>query len=403
MTRRERVMSAVRREVPDRVPVDLGGMRSTGIMASAYVQLKKHIGVRGGDTYVYDPGQQLARVEEPVLQHFACDVLPLDGGLLAAWRDYTLPDGTPAKVDRGFRTEPDGSGGEYVRDPSGRVVRHRPAASLYFDPVYFPLAEAASAKDLERYPWPRLTEDALCDLQAEACRLHEETDYAIMGSFGGAFVEDAQFLRGWANFLMDLVRDAGFATALLDRLLDAHLANVAVYLEAVGEYIQIIQVGGDLGTQTGPQMRPALYYEHIQPRQRALWGRIHELAPHVAIFLHSCGGIYELLPGIIDAGCDILNPVQIAAKDMQPERLKKEFGNRLCFWGGGCDTQRILPFATPEEVYAHTRHNVEMLKPGGGFVFCQVHNIQAGVPPENIVAMYEAVRDAGTYHEGEFS
>ena len=401
MNPRQRVIAAVHHQEPDRVPIDLGGMRATGIMATAYAALKTHLGITGGDISVYDPGQQLAAVEEPVRAAIGCDVVSLDGGLLDAWRPYILPDGTPARIGRGFLTEPDGSGGEYAVDEMGRRHRHRPAASFYFDPLHFPLEEASSAADLESYSWPLLTDDALTGLQREARRLDEETEYAILGAFGGSFIEDGQCLRGWTNFMMDLAADRPFAEAMLDRLLDAHLRNVALYLDAVGDRLQIIQVGGDLGTQNGPQISPRTYEELIQPRQKAFWTRIHELAPHVAIFLHSCGGIRELLPGIIDAGCDILNPVQFGARGMNLADLKREFGNQLCFWGGGCDTQQVLPFGTPEEVYHHTRRNVECLMPGGGFVFCQVHNIQAATPPENIVAMFEAVRDAGVYAGGE--
>jgi uroporphyrinogen decarboxylase len=397
MTHRERVAAAIHHLEPDRIPVDLGGMRSTGIMALAYAELKDHLGISEGGIYVFDTMQQLALVEEPVRQRFGCDVVILDQGLLAGWRDYTLPDSTPAKICADFRTEPDGAGGEYALDAAGRRIQHRPASSYYFDPIYYPLADVVSEADLDRYDWPTLTDEALTKLQNEAQRLYEETDYAILGSFGGAFLEGGQGLRGWADFMMDLAGDQGFAEALLDRLLDTYLRNVELYLDAVGDTIQIIQMGGDLGTQAGPQLRPQLYYEVIQPRQKALWGRIHELAPGVAVFLHCCGGIYDLIPGIIDAGCDVLNPVQINAKGMEPERLKREFGDRLCFWGGGCDTQQVLPFGTPEEVYEHTRRNVEILKPGGGFVFCQVHNVLAHVPPENVVAMFDAVHDSWDY------
>jgi uroporphyrinogen decarboxylase len=397
MNHRERVISAIRHQEPDRIPVDLGGMRSTGIMALAYAGLKDHLGITEGGIYVFDTMQQLSFVEEPVRQRFGCDVVILDQGLLAGWRDYILPDATPAKISADFRTEPDGAGGEYALDAAGRRVQYRPASSFYFDGIYNPLADVSSEADLDRYPWPTVTDEALTRLQDEARRLYEETDYAILGSFGGAFLEGGQGLRGWANFMMDLAGNPGFAEALLDRLLDTYLRNVELYLDAVGDHIQIIQMGGDLGTQAGPQLRPQMYYEVIQPRQKALWGRIHELAPDVAVFLHCCGGIYDLIPGIIDAGCDVLNPVQINAKGMDPERLKREFGNRLCFWGGGCDTQRVLPFGTPEEVYEHTQRNVEIFKASGGFVFCQVHNIQANVPPENIVAMFEAVHDSWAY------
>jgi uroporphyrinogen decarboxylase len=394
MNHRERVIAALNHQEPDRIPVDLGGMRSTGIMALAYADLKTHLGISQGDIYVYDTGQQLAYVEEPVRREFGCDVVPLDGGLLQGWRDYVLPNGTKAKICASFQTEPDGEGGEYALDGTGRRVAHRPAASLYFDEVFHPLQNVTSLEELEGHEWPRATDEWLALLQSEAHRLYIETDYAIMGAFGGAFLEGGQGLRGWANFMMDLAGNRAFAEGLLDRMLEHYLADVELYLEAVGEYIQIIQMGGDLGTQTGPQLRPDMYHEIIQPRQKALWGRIHELAPDVAVFLHSCGSIYDYIPGLVDAGCDVLNPVQISAKGMDPAILKDEFGDELCFWGGGCDTQKVLPFGTPEQVYAHTRRNVEIFKPGGGFVFCQVHNIQASVPPENIVAMYQAVRDA---------
>ena len=394
MTPRERVLAAIRHETPDHPPIDLGGMRSTGIMATAYADLKRHLGITTGEIRISDPGQQLAIVEESVRQRLGCDVICLDGGTFGPWRDYTMIDGSVAKIGAGFITEPDGQGGEFQIDAEGRRARHRPAPSHYFDPLTFPLEDIISSAELDRIAWPTLRDEDLRPLQAEARRLREETDYAILGSFGGAFLEDGQFLRGWANFMMDIVGDPPFAEALLDKLLGHHLRNVELYLDAVGDDIQIIQMGGDLGTQSGPQIKPQTYYEMIQPRQKMLWSRIHELRPEVAIFLHSCGGIYALIPGIIDAGCDILNPVQISARGMDPARLKSEFGGQLCFWGGGCDTQHVLPFGTPDEVYAHTRRNVEIFSPGGGFVFCQVHNIQAGVPPENIMAMIAAARDA---------
>lgn len=398
MNHRERVTAAIRRQQPDRVPVDLGGMRSTGIMALAYARLKEYLGITEGDIYVYDTGQQLAQVEAPILERFGCDVVPLDAGLLVGWQPYTLPDGTPAKICADFRTEPDGEGGAYALDETGRRVSHRPADSYYFDAIYRPLENVSSIDELKRvYDPPPPTDEHLARLQAEAKRLFDETDYAIMGAFGGAFLEGGQGLRGWLNFMMDLAGDPAFAEALLDRMLAVYLRDVELYLDAVGDYIHLIQMGGDLGTQAGPQISPEQYYALIQPRQKALWGRIHALKPHVAVFLHSCGGIYEFIPGIIDAGCDVLNPVQTSARGMEPARLKREFGDRICFWGGGCDTQKVLPFGTPEEVYENTRRNIEIFKPGGGFVFCQIHNIQAGVPPENILAMFEAVHDGWDY------
>jgi len=394
MNHRERVQAAIRHKPVDRLPFDLGGMRSTGIMAIAYNRLKQHLGITGGDIYVFDTGQQLAYVEDPIRQRFGCDVVILDSGLTGSWRDYTLPDGTPAKIPTDFLTEPDGEGGEYSLNQRRERTGHRPAASYYFDGIGTPpLADASSAADLKKFDYV-MTDEYLEGLRQEAKNLYEKTDYAILGSFGGAFLEGAQGLRGWGQFMLDLGTDLGFVEALLDRMLENYLQNVELYLDAVGDYIQIIQMGGDMGTQNGPQIRPRMYYDIFQPREKALWGRIHQLKPDVAVFLHCCGGIYDLIPGIIDAGCDILNPVQISARGMDPERLKREFGDRICFWGGGCDTQKVLPFATPEEVYQHTRRNIEIFSPGSGFVFTQVHNIQAGVPVENILAMVQAFQDS---------
>jgi uroporphyrinogen decarboxylase len=394
MNHRERIVAAIHRQPVDRLPADLGGMRSTGIMAIAYRQLKQHLGLSGGETLVFDTGQQLAYVEQEVRDWYGADVLILDRGLLDGWRPYTLPDGAPARITRTFRTEPDGRGGEYSLGRARRRVGYRPPDSLYFDSLYHPLAHAESRSDLNLYHFPVLKDKTLHKLRAEAKRLYEQTDYAILGSFGGALLEGGQGLRGWDQFMLDLAGSRAFAEALLDKLLAAHLRNLELYLDAVGDYIQVIQVGGDLGSQNGPQIRPRMYYEILQPREKVLWGRIHALRPQIGVFLHSCGGIYELLPGLVDAGIDILNPVQTSARGMDPARLKREFGDRLCFWGGGCDTQKVLPFGTPEEVYRHTREQIAIFAPGGGFVFCQVHNIQAGIPPQNIAAMRQALHDS---------
>jgi len=363
-------------------------------MALAYARLKEYLGVTGGDVYVFDPLLQLAYVEEPIRQRLGCDAVFLYD-VEAQWRGYILPDGTPAKIRADFPIEPDGQAGEYACNRSW----HRPAGGYYFDPITWPMSEATSVADLDHYPWPPPPSDEyLTYLQAVARRLCTETDYAIIGEWAaGTFLEGGQWLRGQANFLMDLAGSRAFAETLLDRLLEQQLRDTELYLDAVGDYIQIVQVNDDLGIQTGPQMRPEMYYEMIQPRQKAVWSRVHQLAPEAAILLHSCGGIYDLIPGLIDAGCDALNPVQSSARGMEPERLKREFGDKICFWGGGCDTQQVLPFGRPEEVYEHTRCNVGIFKPGGGFVFCQVHNIQADVAPENIVAMFEAVHDSWAY------
>lgn len=395
MNHRERVVTAINHQQVDRFPVDLGGMRSTGIMAQAYHELKTRLSILEGDIFIFDTGQQLAYVEEPIRQLFGLDVVILDEGLLEDWRPYTAPGGIESKICANFLTEDDGEGGEYAVNGQGIRVAHRTSSSYYFDNIAIPpLADAQTVNDLNGFNLNSFTDSQLMRLQKEARRLFEETDYAILGSFGGAFLEGAQGLRGWNQFMIDLGTDLFFTETLLDKLLKNYLFNIELYLDAVGDYIQIIQMGGDMGTQLGPQINPKLYYDIFQPREKELWGHIHKLKPNVSVFLHCCGGIYDLIPGIIDAGCDILNPVQISAKGMDPARLKREFGKDICFWGGGCDTQKILPFGTPEEVYLHTSENIRIFSPGSGFVFSQVHNIQAGVPVDNILAMYQAIRDS---------
>jgi len=188
-----------------------------------------------------------------------------------------------------------------------------------------------------------------------------------------------------------LAGDPARVHRFLDALVEIHLRNLERFLAAVGDSIDVILFGDDLGAQNGPQLSPAMYREYFKPRHALMWRRAKELAP-VKVMLHCCGGVRQLLPDLIDAGLDAINPVQISCRGMDAAALKRDFGDRITFWGGGCDTQRILPETTPEDVARHTREQVSLLAPGGGFVFQQVHNILGNVPPENIVAMYRAVR-----------
>jgi uroporphyrinogen decarboxylase len=193
-----------------------------------------------------------------------------------------------------------------------------------------------------------------------------------------------------ANFFILLAGEPARAHRFLDKLVEQHLENLEKFLSAVGPYIDIILFGDDLGMQTGPQISPRMYREFLHPRYELMWETAKKLAD-VKVMLHCCGGIYPLLPGLIEAGLDIIQPIQTSAKDMEPERLKREFGMDICLWGGGCDTQGVLPRGTSKEVAEDVRGRVSVLGPSGGFVFQQIHNIMADVPPENIVAMLDAV------------
>jgi uroporphyrinogen decarboxylase len=278
-----------------------------------------------------------------------------------------------------------------------------PDGALYFEQSHWPFLEHDNLDLLKdafaESMWTALRsppgEPGLDDkaLSAGASGLRERTERAIIGLFGGNLLETGQFLYRNDNFLMMLAGEPARAHAFLDRLLEHHLANLERFLGAVGPFIDIILFGDDLGMQTGPQMSPAMYREFFKPRHSAMWRRSKELA-NVKVMLHCCGGVRSLLPDLIDAGLDAINPVQVSCRGMTATELKREFGRDITFWGGGCDTQKILPSHTPEQVRSHVREQVETLSPGGGFVFQQVHNILANVPAENIVAMFDAAREA---------
>ena len=397
MNSRERVLTALQHKEADRVPLDLGAMLSTGITGMAYNKLKSYLGIRDGRTRMYDLGQQLAEPETEILERIGADVLPLFVSDPKRWKPSTLPDGSPCEVPEGFNPEtlPDGS--QVLRDGQGHIVSQMPKDGYYYDSVYFPLAGVSTVEELDQYPsYSPIDERTLVDLHERAKDLYENTEYALMLNGGGGIYEPAQGLRGWEVFMMDLAGDPAFAGALLDRLVDANIQRLEQILPAVEGYVQVIQVGDDLGMQDGPQLSPRLYRKVVKPRHQRLYRYIKEHSS-AYLFLHTCGSVYRFIPDFIEMGVDILNPVQVSARDMGSKRLKQEFGKDIVFWGGGCDTQKVLPFGTPVEVREEVRRRMGDLAPGGGFVFNQVHNIQVGVPPENIMAMYDAVREFGAY------
>jgi len=396
MTSRERVLTTLQHKEPDKVPIDFGGMRSTGIMAIAYNRLKKYLGITSGETRVYDVMQQLAEPEKEILDLFEVDVVDLNnsfGEHSENWKEWTLPDGSIGKLPK--HLYPYRKNSDWIYEFDNRKYR-MPEGCLYFE-FYQPiLGNAKSSKDIDNVPWGFLTDEELKRLEQKAKYLYENTDYAIMGGFGGNILEGGQELRGWDNFMLDLVDNRSFAEDLMDKLVEVYLVNLKDYLQAVGDYIQLIQMGDDLGTQEGPQLSPDMYREFIKPRHKAIYQYVKQHSK-VFVFLHSCGSIYRLIPDLIDEGIDVLNPVQTSAAEMDPKRLKAEFGDKITFWGGGCDTQSVLPRGRPQEITAHVKERIEIFAPGGGFVFTQVHNVQADVPPENVVAMFDAVKKYREY------
>jgi uroporphyrinogen decarboxylase len=282
-----------------------------------------------------------------------------------------------------------------------------PDRALYFEQTCYPFFEKdnldAIQEALDEAMWtaiasppgPLVDGPGGDDFYREgARRLRSGTDRAILGLFGGNLLEMGQFLYRNDGFLLLLAESPDRAHAFLDRIVEMHLKNLEHFLSVVGKSIDIIVFGDDLGMQSGPQISPAMYREFFKPRHKIMWERAKQLAP-VKVMLHCCGGVRELLPDLIEAGLDAINPVQISCSGMDVNALKAEFGKEMVFWGGGCDTQRTLPLGTPEEIEAHVKRQVKILKRGGGFVFQQVHNILADVPPENVVAMFDAVKKIG--------
>lgn len=406
MTSRERVLAALNHQEPDRVPVDLAGHRSSSIAAIAYARLRKHLGLRERPIRVYDTMQQLAVVDEDVLDLFGIDTIELGRGFSLRdedWAEWVLPDGTPCQLPVWVKPQRE-EGRWAIRSKAGNVISTMPDAALYFEQAYYPFYEADDLGRLSEVldefsamatpPGPYAEGPGGLDrLREEATKFRASTERAVVGLFGGNLLETGQSLYRNDRFFLLLIEEPEKAHAFLDRLTEIHLENLDRFLGAIGDQIDIILFGDDLGAQTGPQISPDMYREFFKPREKAMWDRVKQLSK-AKVMLHCCGGVRELMPDLIDAGLDAINPVQISCAGMGAAGLKRDFGQDLTLWGGGCDTQHVLLFGTPAQVREHVLGQVATLRPGGGFVFQQVHNILANVPPENIVAMYAAVREA---------
>jgi uroporphyrinogen decarboxylase len=402
---RERVLTALNHREPDRVPIDFSGHRSSGISAVLYPKLRAYLGLPPRPVRVYDPIQQMAIVDEDVLDLFGVDTIELGRAFALKdedWADWVLPDGSPCQMPVWVKPEREEKRW-IIRSKTGRIIAQMPDGALYFEQTYYPFYEKdpldTLPEALDQCMWSALASppgpltagpEGGRLLVDGARKLRNTTDRAILGLFGGNLLELGQFLYRNDKFFMQLVLNPKRMHEFLDRLVEMHLENLDNYLKLVGEFIDVIVFGDDLGMQTGPQISPDMYREFFKPRHGKMWRRAKELAD-VKVMLHCCGGVRQLLPDLIDAGLDAINPVQVSCRGMEPEKLKADFGDRLVFWGGGCDTQHILPNGTPEEIRSHVHQQVEIFKPGGGFVFQQVHNILANVPPENVAAMFESV------------
>jgi len=384
MTSRERVLAALNHRQPDRVPIDLGG-NQTGIHKAAYESLIEHLDF-DEEIEIMDAVQQLARPSEGVLERLRVDTRYIHAGAAA---DF---DGEIVTEQRDGKTWHD------LTDEFGVRWSMPDDSPLYMDITHHPLANAA-IDDLAGYPWPQGGDPGRFEeLREKALQLRKETPYAVVSGISGVVYEICWYIRGLQQWFMDMLEQPEFCEAMLDRTLAFWLDWFDAFLKEVGDVVDVIMIGDDLAGQTGPLFQPDFYRRVVKPRHKELVQFIKSRTS-AKIWYHTCGACRDYIPDLLGNGIDALNPVQISAADMEPNQLQAEFGDRLVFWGGAIDSQHVLPQADPATIREHVRRNIEAFKSGGGYVFNNVHNIQAGVPAENVLAMYDAAYEFGVYEQ----
>jgi uroporphyrinogen decarboxylase len=410
-TSRDRVLAAINHQPTAQVPVDMGATPSSGISAIAYSNLLKYLGRTDLPVLVYDVVQQLAQPDLTILDQFGIDVLDIGrtfNDQPSDWIPTTLANGAPAFYPKWFKPTKLEDGSFVTYDDDGKHILSRmPIGATFFDQTYFPYVDgypdSYESLDAEMHrimwardahsPWDHAGEDDFWQkLRENTLKLRQSTDKAMLVVCGCNLFEWGTFLRRMDNFLMDLMCNPENVEKLLDQLMIRHLATLEKVCKAVGDIVDIIRFGDDLGMSSGPFMDADTYRELFKPRHKILCEYV-KTHSKMHTYIHSCGSISLLMPDMIEAGIEIFNPVQTNAYLMQPDFLKKEFGKDCTFWGGGIETVGTLNVGTPAQIRKQVLERLEIFSPGGGFVFNTVHNILPDVPPENIVAMFKAVKE----------
>ena len=424
MNSRERTHYALNHLEADRVPLDLGASPVTGMHVSSVYKLRQALGLDppGTPVKVVEPYQMLGEIKPDLMDALGVDVVGLSspksmfGFPLDGWKPWIFFDGTPLLVPDGFNTDPEPNGdilmypeGDKSLAPSGRM----PSAGFYFDAIVRqpPIDDSQLDPKDNIEEFQQVSEDDLDYFEYESQRLYTQTDKAILGNFGGtgfgdiALVPGIQLrypkgIRDMAEWYMSTLTRRDYVWRVFEKQCEIGLENLKRIHARVGEKISVLFVTGtDFGAQNGPFIAPKAYRDLYQPFHEVINTWIHENTTWQT-FIHSCGSVVKLYPDFIAAGFDILNPVQTSATGMDPESLKAQFGDHVTFWGGGVDTQQTLPFGSPVEIEAQVRQRIEIFGCGGGFVFNPIHNVQAGVPVENLLALYQAVDAYRNYPEG---
>ncbi|HEY3322473.1 MAG TPA: uroporphyrinogen decarboxylase family protein [Planctomycetota bacterium] len=373
MTSRERVIRTLKREPVDRAPIDLGSHTSTGISAFAYWNLRKHLGLPVNDIWVHDVVQVLGNVDEDIRQRFHIDCIYLEPRWEKTVR-WSPRAGYEFSIPATMKPEKNAEGEWIVRQ--GEQSMRMPAGGYFFDGAW--LAN-----------WGGCSEDEAIEVYGrEAERIYKETPYATNflgytrgGGFGAFF--------GGLDRLVKMLEEPDAVKQEHRAWCDDYMRRAGKVIDRMGKFVQLITICDDMGMQQGPMCSVAMVEQFVAPYIKEFCSFVHRNSD-IKVFMHNCGSIAPLIPTLIDCGVDVLNPVQISAKNMDAADLKAKFGAKIVFWGGGCDTQNVLGSGTPQAVAENVRKLVRAFKPGGGYVFNQVHNILGNVPPENIVAMLDA-------------
>lgn len=375
MNHRERVLAALNHQEPDLVPLDFGSARFTTITEGAYRALTSYLGIVVEPTILEKP-QRTVHIDEPVLQRLDIDTRGIFLGRPSNWEDVQID--------------------EYTYKDEWGVERSRPPESIYWDLAKSPLAGEITLADVGRWRGPDPDDPGRTrGLRELALRYRETTGCALVLALPTGFVHVTQFLRGFEDWFADLILSPSLLGALMDNVLEIQLAIIGHALDQVGDLVDVIACSDDIGHQRGPAFSPEVYRRLIKPRHQRMFQFMHDRSPAKLLY-HSCGSVYVFLDDLVEIGVDILNPVQVSAAHMETDRLKREFGEKLVFWGG-IDTQQVLPQGSAEDVRNEVQRRLSDLAAGGGYVLNSVHNIQNDVPPENVCAMFEAARELGRY------
>lgn len=408
MTSRERVWKAINFEEPDRVPIDLGGTKVSGIHVDAYVELGRHLGLDVELPKVYDQFQMLARVEEPVRRRLHSDVVQVENlvetwGLANRdWKVFKTGRGNEVLMPGGFNPVTDERGFLVIRDGKGEALAHMSPGGLYFDRITSTaMSENIVFMDPEKWrkSLPLYSDEELAVLQKRARFLRDYTDYSVHGGFNKFKMQSSGLIAGhtFTDWLCLLMTEKDYVYSILQATAERNIENLKLYFQAVGDCIDTVLISTtDYGSQQGELINPQIFKELYLPPMKRVNDFVHSQGKFKTMY-HTCGSVRKLIEYFIQAGADILNPLQVNTANMDPRELKQEFGGRIVFWGGGVDTQTTYQFGTDEEVRQQVRERLDIFAPGGGYVFSPSHNTQHGVPPANILAMTDAVVEHGRY------